>query len=201
MTYKVLRKTKKIYITPNTIFYGGSVICLTPVVISLALGFDDSLWMHALLYVQLLVFFTSIIIGIFKFNKYKTLKGELTSSLEFLHDGIQIDDTFYALDKIKKISLENTYDYKGRVAFSRGDFDGKYSNGVDNLLHLYLTDGTIIPIHFQQNTENQIIQDKEHFIRYCNDGKLGYLSLLDLLKITDYNQIQLFKKENLTRFQ
>ncbi|WP_347066730.1 hypothetical protein [Flavobacterium sp. WV_118_3] len=201
MKYKVLRKTKKWYITPNTIFYGGSLICLTPTLICLALGFNESLWALIPMYVALILLFVSMIIGLFKFNKYKTLKGELTSSLEFLHDGIQIDDTFYALDKIKKISLENIYDYKGRVAFSRGDFDGKYSNGVDNLLHLYLTDGTIIPIHFQQNTEDQIIQDKEHFIRYCNDGKLGYLTLLNLLKISDYDQIQYFKKEYLTKFQ
>ncbi|MPT35587.1 MAG: hypothetical protein E2604_10995 [Flavobacterium sp.] len=201
MKYKVLRKTKKWYITPNTIFYGGSLICLTPTLICLALGFNESLWALIPMYVALILLFVSMIIGLFKFNKYKTLKGELTSSLEFLHDGIQIDDTFYALDKIKKISLENIYDYKGRVAFSRGDFDGKYSNGVDNLLHLYLTDGTIIPIHFQQNTEDQIIQDKEHFIHYCNAGKLGYLTLLNLLKISDYDQIQYFKKEYLTKFQ
>ncbi|HRB70551.1 MAG TPA: hypothetical protein PK776_01745 [Flavobacterium sp.] len=201
MKYKVLRKTKKWYITPNTIFYGGSLICLTPTLICLALGFNESLWAFIPMYVALILLFVSMIIGLFKFNKYKTLKGELTSLLEFHHDGIQIDATFYTLDEIKQIRLENTYDYKGRYVYSRGEFDGSLSNGVANLLVLNLNNGSSIPIHFQQHTEDEILREQEHFIHYCNAGKLGYLTLLNLLKISDYDQIQYFKKEYLTKFQ
>lgn len=199
MAYKVLRKTKKTYITPNTIFYGGSAIFFIPVVIGLALGFDDSLWVNISFYAQLMLFFVSMIIRLFKFNKYKTLKGELTSALEFHPDGIQIDDTFYTLDEITKIKLEDTYDYKGRNVYSNGEFDGTLSNGVANLLVLNLNDGRIISIHFQQSREKEIIQEKENLIRYCNAGKLGLLTLLDILGITNYNEIQRFKKEYITR--
>lgn len=195
MKYKVLRKTKKWYITPNTIFYGGSAIFLTPVLISLALGFDDSPWLEILLYIQLMLFFVSIIIGLFKLNKYRTLKGELSSALEFRPDGIQLDDTFYTLDEITKIKLEGTYDYKGRSTYSKGEFDGILSNGVANLLVLKLNDGRIMSIHFQQSRQDEILQERENLIRYCNAGKLGLLTLLDVLGITDYDEIQRFKKE------
>lgn len=197
MEYKVLRKTDKRHITFNTLFYGGLLVWVFTLFSSSILGYIDIIWIKLLALAELFFVLAIPLISFLKFNEYKTLKGELSSILIFHPDGIQIDSKFHELDTIKKINLENTSDYKGRFAPEKGNFDGNLSNGVANLLVLNLVNGTSISLHFQQSKQDEIVQEKENLIRYCNAGKLGLLSLLDILKITDYNEIQRFKKENI----
>ncbi|UUC45981.1 hypothetical protein [Flavobacterium cerinum] len=199
MEYKVLRKTNKKHITFNTLFYGGILVWVLTLFSSAIFDYIDIIWIKLLVLAELFFVMAIPLISFFKFNEYKTLKGELSSLLIFHPDGIQIDSKFHELDTIKKINLEHTSDYKGRFAPERGDFDGNLSNGVANLLVLNLINGTRISLHFQQSKQDEIFQEKENLIRYCNDGKLGLLSLLDILRITDYNEIQRFKKENISR--
>ena len=72
------------------------------------------------------------------------------------------------------------------------------SNGVDNTIKIYLTDKSKIEHNFQQKAENEIRNERSLLINYCKKGKLHYLSLLEILGITEYEEIQRFKKENLT---
>lgn len=48
--------------------------------------------------------------------------------------------------------------------------------------------------NFQQDFEHDILNVKDTLIEYSKQGKLHFLNLIDILNITDYNEIQEFKK-------
>ena len=150
-----------------------------------------------LLLIMFLGFVGTIIYGISKYNKFVTLKGELNSDLEFKNDRIIINEKEYLIDVIQKIEI-NAFDYKGAYSGFR-NFDGTLSNGVDNKLKIYVNANEKIQINFQQNFDNEIRKEKDILINYCNAGKFNYLNLLDILGINNYEEIQKFKSEHLTK--
>lgn len=198
MIYNVIRKTKRYYFTVNTMFYLGFILFGLPVFIRLNIfNFEpnlfDKIWSYTMLFIMLGALFFSL----YKSNKYKTLKGKLISELEFQKDKIVIDKIGYQLNDIKKISIENTFDYKGRYTYSKGNFDGSLSNGIENELLIYLNDDEKIQVNFQQVNEDDILNEREILIHYSNRGKLHYLNLLKILRIEDYGEIQNFKTKYL----
>lgn len=198
MIYNVIRKTKRYYFTVNTMFYLGFILFGLPVFIRLNIfNFEpnlfDKIWSYTMLFIMLGALFFSL----YKSNKYKTLKGKLISELEFQKDKIVIDKIGYQLNDIKKISIENTFDYKGRYTYSKGNFDGSLSNGLENELLIYLNNDEKIQVNFQQVNEDDILNEREILIHYSNRGKLHYLNLLKILRIEDYGEIQNFKTKYL----
>ena len=81
------------------------------------------------------------------------------------------------------------------------NFDSNRSNGTHNELKMTLNTGENIKIKFQQEFKDQILNEKNTLIKYCNVGKLNYLNLLSILNITEHKEIQEFKKNNLIQFQ
>ena len=199
MKYKILTKSKKFYWTVNSKIYTIIALAGLPVFIKFNLfnnqvaTFVDDL----LMILMLTAFLFGIIVGITKFNKYRTLKGDLISDLEFQKHKVIVGDKEYLLDEIQKIEI-NAFDFKGAIKTYKGNFDGNLSNGVDNLLKLYLTNQNKIELNFQQIIKNEIRNEKEILINYCNLNKLHYLNLLEILDINDYDEIQRFKIEKLT---
>ncbi len=144
--------------------------------------------------------FCGFIYSFFKSNGYRTLKGKLEGKLEFLSDKVIIDTDVFEIQKIQKIEL-CSYDYKGRFAWFKGNLDSNKSNGTRNFLNIFLNDGKIVKTYFQILHQNDILEERETLIKYCNEGKMNYLNLLDNLNLTDHKEIQKFKKSNLKQFQ
>lgn len=199
MKYKILTKSKKFYWTVNSKIYTIIALAGLPVFIKFNLfNNQDATFVDDLLMILMLTaFLFGIIVGITKFNKYRTLKGDLISDLEFQKHKVIVGDKEYLLDEIQKIEI-NAFDFKGAIKTYKGNFDGNLSNGVDNLLKLYLTNQNKIELNFQQIIKNEIRNEKEILINYCNLNKLHYLNLLEILDINDYDEIQRFKIEKLT---
>lgn len=202
MEYKILVKKKKIYFTPNNIVFSVILICSIPTGIKYFVFKNSNyqIWDTTLVYIMVITLFGGFFYSIFINNGYRTLKGVLEGKLEFLADRIIIDDKIFDLQEIKNIEL-CSYDYKGKPAWFDNNLDGNKSNGTRNFLNLYLNDGKIIKTYFQQLHQNDILTEKETLIKYCNEGKMNYLNLLDVLNLTDYKEIQEFKKNNLVQFQ
>ena len=198
MKYKILTKSKKFYWTINSRIYTILLFTVLPVFIKLNLFKNQNVTFFdkTLFVISICTILYGFTIGLLKFNKYKTLKGELISDLEFLDDKIIIGDKQYLLKDIQKIEI-NAFDFKGLIKYSKGDFDGNLSNGVDNSLKIYLTNQNKIEINFQQIVKDEIRNEEESLICYCNQNKLHYLNLLAILGINDYYEIQKFKKEKL----
>lgn len=200
MKYKILTKSKKFYWTVNSRIYSILLLTTLPVFIKLNLFKNQNVTFldKLLILIILITFFSALIIGLSKLNMYRTLKGELISDLEFQKHKIIIGDKEYLLDEIQKIEI-NAFDFKGAIKTYKGNFDGNLSNGVDNLLKLYLTNQNKIELNFQQIIKNEIRNEEEILINYCNLNKLDYLNLLEILNINDYDDIQRFKIEKLTK--
>ena len=199
MKYKIITKKKKFYWTVNSVFFTIITITTLPVFIKLNILKSENVTIldKSLLSIMLVTFFVTIIIGISKFNKFVTLKGELNSDLELKNDRIIINEKEYLLNIIQKIEI-SAFDFKGAYSGYR-NFDGTLSNGVDNKMVIYLVDNNKIELNFQQNFENEIRNESKILIDYCNQGKLHYLNLLEILGINNYEEIQKFKSENLTK--
>ena len=202
MKYTILKKKKKIYWTPNNIVGSVILICSIPPGIKYFIFKDLNyqIWDKTLVLIMIATLFCGFIYSFFKFNGYRTLKGELEGKLEFLSDKIFIDKDVFEIPTIKKIEL-CSYDYKGRFAWFKGNLDGNKSNGTRNFLNIFLNDGEIVKTYFQILHQNDILDERETLIKYCNDGKMNYLNLLDNLNLTDYKEIQEFKRSNLKQFQ
>lgn len=199
LKYKILTKSKKFYWTVNSKIYTIIALAGLPVFIKFNLfNNQDATFVDDLLMILMLAaFLFGIIVGITKFNKYRTLEGDLISDLEFQKHKIIVGDKEYLLDEIQKIEI-TAFDFRGAIKTYKGNFDGNLSNGVDNLLKLYLTNQNKIELNFQQIIKNEIRNEKEILINYCNLNKLHYLNLLEILDINDYDEIQRFKIEKLT---
>ena len=200
LKYKILTKKKKFYWTVNNIFFSIIVITTLPVFIKLNILKSENVTIldKSLLGIMCFSFFSAIIVGLSRYNKFVTLKGELKTDLEFFNDKIIIDEEEYPLSAIQKIEI-NAFDFKGAFRGYK-NFDGTLSNGVDNTLKIYLNNEPEIKLFFQQTINNEIRNEKTSLINYCNHSKLHYLNLLEILGITDYEEIKIFKKENLTKF-
>lgn len=201
MKYKILTKSKKFYWTINSRIYTILLFTLLPVFIKLNLFKNQNVTFFdkTLFVIGISTILFGFAIRLLRFNKYKTLKGELISELEFLEDKIIIGDKQYLLEDIQKIEI-NAFDFKGLIIYSKGDLDGNLSNGVDNLLKIYLANQNKIEINFQQIVKNEIRNDQVNLISYCNQNKLHYLNLLQIMGINNYYEIQKFKKEKLINY-
>jgi hypothetical protein len=206
MVYKVLNKSKNFYPTPNNVIWTILISCFVIEIIKhFFFGWDENsfnVFDGILFFILFLSITSGFIIPLIKRNKYETLQGELSGNLEFLANKIIINETDYYISDITKIQILGGIDYKGRESMFniQGNFDCYRSNGTDNTLILFLNEKQI-KINFLQEFKNQIINDKDIFINYCNLGKLNYLNLLDILQINDYQKIQTFKKMYLKEFQ
>lgn len=141
-----------------------------------------------------LVFLSSI----FNFFRYEILNGELNQNLKFTTEGIMIDEKLFHINSIKKIEIES-FDYKGRSINHKRAFKARKSQGTRNKLKIIFENQTTKELFFQQTTKNQIFKDKYILIEYCNLDKMHYLNLLEILKISDYDEIQMFKNKYLKK--
>ena len=157
-------------------------------------------WDISLVALMGLAIILGVIFSFFKIGGYKTLKGELKGNLEFNSNEIIVDNQTYKINEIKRIEI-SSFDFKGRFAWFKGNLDSNKSNGTENELKIILNNNETIKINFEQIYENQILEEKESLINYCNSGKMNYINLIDNLRITDYKEIQIFKKKYLNQFK
>ncbi|WP_149277723.1 hypothetical protein [Pareuzebyella sediminis] len=129
------------------------------------------------------------------FFRYESEFGEYAGKLTFWNDRIQIDDESYSLSEIKNLDFVQAFDIRGKFVNSMMEFTPHLSNGLDNVLAIRLKNGQDLKCNFQQTETDRLKHFNEILVHYHKNGILGWLSLLDLLEITEYDKIQEFKKE------
>jgi len=208
LKYRILDKSKKFYFTPKKIIWIGAILCFLPFAIQTLIFGDNE--EHRITELDVLGFFgtfgfifAALVNSFLRMNKFQYLQGEFDGELEFRTNEIIIKNKIIPLENISKINL-TALDYKGFSIY--GSFkanlgDSYKSNGTKNILELNLKNHEINKIYFEQKYKGEIKNDIDSLINYCNHGKLNYLTLLDILQLTDYKEIQNFNKEYLTQFQ
>tara|TARA_R110002020_G_scaffold323714_2_gene539539 strand:- start:2691 stop:3299 length:609 start_codon:yes stop_codon:yes gene_type:complete len=190
---KIFRKRKGIYISPEklvAIFLTASVFLMA--YLKQSHGYDFNDWHFALI----IIWFVYIIgLMISTFFRYEREIGTYCGNLTFWENRIQVDEENYDLSQISKLDFRQAYDIRGMFVNSTLEFTPHLSNGLDNVMTLELKSGQKIKCNFLQTESERLRHFKEILTHYHKNGILGWLPLLDILGIEDYNKIQDFKKE------
>ena len=190
---KIFKKKKGIHLNPDQwvgIFLTGGLFFLA--YLEQSQGFDFNDWV---MYLSIIWLVYGIGLMISTFFRYEGEFGEFSGKLTLWNDRIQIDTNNYPLSEISKVDFSQAFDIRGMFVNSVMEFTPHLSNGLDNVMVMKLKNGQKLKCNFQQTETDRLFQFKELLVHYNRIGILEWLQLLDLLKITDYDKIQEFKKE------
>jgi hypothetical protein len=190
---KIFEKKKGIYLNPEQ--WIGVILTISLFLIAYLekyFEYDFNGWITILAIIWF-IYIVGILIS--NFFRYESENGEYSGKLTFWEDRIQIGNKEYNLEQIKKIEFINAYDIKGMFVNSMLEFSPHLSNGLDNQFLLILKNGERIECNFLQTDSEKIEFFNDIFIHYHKKGIVGWLQLLDILNIEDYDKIQEFKKE------
>ena len=188
LKYKILNKSKKFYFTPRKIIWIAFATFLLPIFVKWNILNSSGDDFNVFDLICFLGIFATMILGLafslFRVNKVQYLEGKLNGELEFKLEEILINNQSYPLSNISHIKLD-AKDFKGywNLFSFEGNFGDSYqSNGTKNSLELTLNNNEEVKVNFQQLYKNQIHSEKEILNHYCQNGKLNYASLKDLLE-------------------
>ncbi|WP_299435728.1 hypothetical protein [uncultured Maribacter sp.] len=190
---KIFKKRKGVYISPENlvaIFWTGLVFLMA--YLKQSYEYDFNGWETTLL-ILWLVYVIGLMIS--TFFRYEREIGTYCGKLTFWGDRIQVNDENYNLSQISKLDFNQAYDIRGMFVNSMLEFTPHLSNGLNNLMILELKNGEKIKRNFLQTESERLSHFKEVLIHYHKNGILGWLSLINILEIEDYDKIQDFKKE------
>ncbi|MDD2982912.1 MAG: hypothetical protein PHQ74_05955 [Crocinitomicaceae bacterium] len=141
------------------------------------------------LYISLFLF---AFFTIFRAFLYKIIHGKIGGALIFRKNEIVVGDETYSMSQIKKIELHFD-DYHGKLETGKS-LNPARSVGIENTVFLTFIDGERRPIHFQIYHKGEF--DKMHALikAYYLQNKIHFLKLIEYLGISDYDEIQEFKK-------
>jgi hypothetical protein len=124
----------------------------------------------------------------------KPLIEKFNGILRFTENSIDINNNKFIIEDISKIDF-GIWDYYDKMGpMIEGDISPAFSNGVDNFINIQLKDGQKIKVHFQIIQKDDFLKMRDLLIHYFCHNKLTFLRLTQLLRISDYDKIQEFKK-------
>ena len=194
--FNVYKKQKKMYWTNTLIVYTIFFICVAIGYFKKnILGFEKrDVFENILIFIAICSLVYGLIMKLTGLARYEPLKGKMGGFLTLDLTKIIIEDEVYNISDIKKIEFD-CGDYYGRFKYtSRGSFEANLSRGVDNTISLTLNSGKIISSNFELYNKNDLEKARLELINYYLENKIHFLKLIDYLGITDYDQIQEFKK-------
>ncbi|MDO7171822.1 hypothetical protein [Mariniflexile sp. AS56] len=135
-----------------------------------------------------------IVIQIISHFLYQSLSGAFDGEIILNDDSINLGEKTLAISTIKKLEVF-IQDYKGMHIWHQKTLKPKLQQGVKNAMKIELISGDILSVNFLQAYKNEFQKSSEYLKKYYLEGKIHFLHLIDLLEITDYNDIQNLKKE------
>jgi len=139
--------------------------------------------------------FSCLALAISVTTREQLVKGKFIGEIVFEKDKIILGEINYNLNEISKISFEKSYDIKGIATNHMIDFAPKKSNGLDNVVKIFLSNGEKLEFNFLQTKNRRLKNYKDTLIDYYKLGLIEWLQLLNILGINNYKKIQDFKKE------
>ena len=190
---RIFKKKNGINLTPDQL--GAlvlTILLLLLVFLEKPLGYSFDGWVT---FVSILWFLYLIVLLVGSFFRYEPEFGNYTGYLTLCQEKIQVDKEDFELTNIEKLEFVHAYDIRGRFKNPILRIKPRLSNGLDNLVEITLKNGNKIKENFLQTESDRLMNFKALLILYHQNGIISWLHLLDLLEITDYSEIQEFKKE------
>tara|TARA_B110000908_G_C9979490_1_gene324849 strand:+ start:116 stop:613 length:498 start_codon:yes stop_codon:yes gene_type:complete len=128
------------------------------------------------------------------FSRHEYENGVYKGKISFEETFISINGVKYDLSLVNKIAFIS-YDVKGALCNSTNAFEPRLSNGLDNYIEMTLDSGEKVKRNFLQTENQKVKYFKELLVKYHLENKISWLSLLSILEIEDYDDIQKFKAE------
>ena len=193
--FAIFEKTKKFYWSNNRIIYTIIFGCIGILYLKQKLGFERNFFDESVIGFFILTFFVGFVLKIRGFSIPDPLRGSLNGFIIFEKEKIVFNQQTFHLEELKKIEITKN-DYYGRIkSNSKGNFNSIRSNGVDNKINITFFNGEKKEFYFELYNSNDLQKVKDELINYYLNGKLHFLNLIDVLDITEYEEIQVFKKE------
>ena len=191
--FKSFKHDKTFYIsTRNSIALILLLIFLLLMCIFSTTGWEIGAWVFlsgALLVIYL------IYLKMHHFLTIERPRGKFNTDLIFEKDQITINEKIYFVSEIKKIKFSNFGDRRGKYKYYNSSFESSFSHGLNNKFTLQLKNKKKVSTHFLQEGNRSLKQHPDVLIQYYNKGLLHWLNLIDILEISNYEDIQKFKKE------
>ena len=190
---RIFKKKNGINLTPDQL--GAlvlTILLLLLVFLEKPLGYSFDGWVT---FVSILWFLYLIVLLVSSFFRYEPEFGNYTGYLTLCQEKIQVDKEDIELTNIEKLEFVHAYDIRGRFKNPILRIKPRLSNELDNLVEITLKNGNKIKENFLQTESDRLMNFKALLILYHQNGIISWLHLLDLLEITDYSEIQEFKKE------
>ena len=189
---KIFKKKKGLYLYPHHWVF--VILCLIiAILISIEYIFEFSLKDYIFISMGFLLLSFIVVEIRNQFIEQKEV-GEYCGEIIFSESKIQIDKDEFEISEILKLDFVVASDIQNRYKISYS-FSPRLSHGLDNIFILTLKNGKKIEVNFLQTEWQRLKVYKEIFVHYFKEGILGWISLLDILTIKDYAEIQIFKKE------
>ena len=131
----------------------------------------------------------------FGFTKIKQLPGNLTGSLIFRKESIEINRTQIRLNDIKKIEIEGVdwYGLQTSNYLLGYSYENGLSSGTENFVHIDFHNHEKQTIQFQKIYASEFEEIRDVIKHYYVSGKMGYLNCLEILNPMTNEQKQELK--------
>jgi hypothetical protein len=128
------------------------------------------------------------------FFTYRPLNGEFTGNITFKADSFIINEKVIQLKNLKRLNI-HAEDYYGlHVPGPRVDFNPRLSQGINNYIEFTDLNNLTEKVFFKQTVKDQYLDLSEFIVFGVTIGIIPFLRGIELLRITDYDEIQQFKK-------
>lgn len=132
----------------------------------------------------------AVLIGNFK---PPPLRGKLEGFISFYNDKITVGNEVFNLNEIKRIKITND-DYYGKLKhMGRGNFNARYSNGVDNELLIELNSSKASLYNFEMYNPDDFQKIRPELINLHLQGKLEFGILINILGLEKDDEINDFR--------
>lgn len=125
---------------------------------------------------------------------YEPLNGNLDGDIQFRTTSFIINNQVVQLENLVKIDIHGMDYYGRRIRLSGIDFEANLSQGVGNFIEFTSIENISTRVYFKQSIECQYRELRPFIVSAIQLGKLSFLRGIELLGITDYDEIQEFKK-------
>ena len=194
MKFRIYKKSKYDFLTTN--YFAYTLFSLTILPALIISNYSLNYLFKILAGSGVALFIVLSIYKLIQMKRHEKIWGTFTGDLIFYSDKISVNNIIYNISDINRIEID-ARDYYERDNYgiaAKHDFNGSLSNGIDNQLIIYFNNGQSQCIRFEQRKKGDLLKLKVILIDYYSQNKLSMLKLLEALNITDYAEIQEFKK-------
>lgn len=180
---------KSFRLTPNILIFGSFILFFLLIFILSRIGVTIS--GQIISKVFSIIWGIGLLLGNTNFIKMKSINGKLEGYIEFLENIVIINGRCFPYNEIENVNF-SIEDYKGKTQYLTRSFNAQISQGVENFLSFEHSNRRKAKIYFQLKNSTQTSELHPFITTLIRLQKIHFLRGIEILGLTDYNEIQEF---------